>query len=119
MKLVRAAFGAVLACASGTVSAQSLTTDQIRAALSRVDGEFIRQNAATGRDWPSYGLNHAENRFSPLRGVTTENVSQLGLAWSYDLGSKRGVQATPVVVSGVMYVTASWSVVHAVNARTG
>ncbi|MCB4822130.1 PQQ-dependent dehydrogenase, methanol/ethanol family [Roseicella aerolata] len=119
MKLARAAFGAILACATGTALAQSLTPEQIRAALGRVDQDFIRQNAATGRDWPSYGLNHAENRFSPLRAITAENVAQLGLAWSYDLGSKRGVQATPVVVGGVMYVTASWSVVHAVNARTG
>jgi hypothetical protein len=67
MKLARAAFGAILPCATGTALAQSLTPEQIRAALGRVDQDFIRQNAATGRDWPSYGLNHAENRFSPLR----------------------------------------------------
>ncbi|MBK1659076.1 PQQ-dependent dehydrogenase, methanol/ethanol family [Paracraurococcus ruber] len=119
MKLTRAVIGAVLACAAGTALAQSLTPEQIRAAVGRVDGDYIRQNTATGRDWPSYGLNHAENRFSPLRAVNVDTVSQLGLAWSYDLGSKRGVQATPVVVGGVMYVTASWSVVHALNARTG
>lgn len=93
--------------------------EQIRAAAGRVDQAFIRQNAATGRDWPSYGLNFGENRFSPLAGITTENAARLGLAWSYDLGSRRGVQATPVVVGGVMYVTASWSVVHAIDARTG
>lgn len=84
-----------------------------------VDAAFIARNAATGRDWPSYGLNHAENRFSPLAQITAANVRGLGLAWSYDLGSRRGVQATPVVVDGVMYVTASWSVVHAIDTRTG
>jgi quinohemoprotein ethanol dehydrogenase len=75
--------------------------------------------AATGRDWPSYGLNFREDRFSPLAAITTDNASRLGLAWSYELGSRRGVQATPLVVDGVMYVTASWSVVHAIDARTG
>ncbi len=95
------------------------TPDQIRTATARVNQDFIRQNAATGREWPSYGLNFSENRFSPLTGVNAGNVARLGLAWSYDLGSRRGVQATPVVVGGVMYVTASWSVVHALDARTG
>jgi len=95
------------------------SAEQVRAATARVDQDFIRQNAATGRDWPSYGLNFAENRFSPLTAIGTGNAAQLGLAWSYDLGSRRGVQATPVVVGGVMYVTASWSVVHAIDARTG
>ena len=39
--------------------------------------------------------------------------------WTYTLESIRGVEATPLVVDGIMYVTASWSVVHAVDARTG
>ena len=47
------------------------------------------------------------------------NVKQLGLMWSYNLESTRGVEATPLVVDGVMYVTASWSVVHAIDTRTG
>jgi quinohemoprotein ethanol dehydrogenase len=43
----------------------------------------------------------------------------LGLAWSYDLGSDRGVEATPIVVDGIMYVTGSWSILHAIDAITG
>lgn len=110
---------ATLAAVSPAAAQAPPTPDQLRAATAGVDADFIRRNAATGRDWPSYGLNFSENRFSPLTGITTENAAQLGLAWSYDLGSRRGVQATPVVVGGVMYVTASWSVVHAIDARTG
>ncbi len=120
MPMHRAALAALLASAvAGAAAAQGLTPERIRAATSGVDQQSIIANAATGRDWPSYGLNFSENRFSPLRAVTSETAGQLGLAWSYDLGSRRGVQATPVVVGGVMYVTASWSVVHAVDARTG
>jgi quinohemoprotein ethanol dehydrogenase len=46
-------------------------------------------------------------------------VKDLGLVWSYNLESTRGVESTPLVVDGIMYVTASWSVVHAVDVRTG
>jgi quinohemoprotein ethanol dehydrogenase len=118
MMLARTVLGAVvLAALAGAALAQP--QDRIRAATAAVDEAHIRANAATGRDWPSYGLNHAENRFSPLRAINAGNVAQLGLAWSYDLQSTRGVEATPVTAGGIMYVTASWSVVHAVDAKTG
>jgi quinohemoprotein ethanol dehydrogenase len=70
-------------------------------------------------DWPSIGHDFAGTRSSPLTMINSANVSQLGLAWTYDLESTRGVEATPIVVNGVMYVTAPWAVVHAINARTG
>jgi quinohemoprotein ethanol dehydrogenase len=75
--------------------------------------------AASSSDWPSYGLDNAETRFSKLNQINAGNAKTLGLAWSYNLESTRGVEATPLVVNGVMYVTASWSVVHAIDARTG
>ena len=77
------------------------------------------ENAKTGKEWPSNGLDYGVNRFSPLDQITTANVGKLGLAWSYPLNSTRGVEATPVVVDGIMYVTTPWSIVHAINARTG
>ncbi len=93
--------------------------DHIRAATGKIDGAAIQANARETRDWLSYGLDYAETRFSRLRQINTDNVKVLGLAWSYNLESTRGVEATPLVVDGIMYVTASWSVVHAVDARTG
>ena len=84
-----------------------------------VDSASIKANTATSKDWPTYGLDYAETRFSKLNQINTDNVKNLGLTWSYNLESIRGVEATPVVVDGIMYVTASWSVVHAVDARTG
>jgi len=92
---------------------------RIRSATARVDGSMIRANAATSRDWPSYGLDYAETRFSRLRQITDANVKDLGLVWTYNLESTRGVEATPLVVDGIMYVTASWSIVHAIDVRTG
>ena len=87
--------------------------------VQAVDDQFIISNAQSGKDWPSHGLNYQENRFSPLKQIDKSNVKKLGLAWSYDLDAIRGVESTPVVVNGVMYVTAPSSVVHAVDAKTG
>ena len=91
----------------------------IRAATARIDGSHMRTNAVSTKDWPSYGLDYAETRFSKLDQINDKNVKELGLVWSYNLESTRGVEATPLVVDGIMYVTASWSVVHAVDVRTG
>jgi PQQ-dependent dehydrogenase (methanol/ethanol family) len=83
-------------------------------------GDKAQGSAATGFvNWSTHGADSAETRFSPLTQVTSKNVQQLGLAWSYDLNSTRGVEATPLVVDGIMYVTAPWSVVHAIDARSG
>ncbi|NRF68871.1 PQQ-dependent dehydrogenase, methanol/ethanol family [Aquincola sp. S2] len=91
----------------------------IRAVTQAIDGPTIRNNAKSGADWPSHGLDYAETRFSRLAQVNADNVKQLGLVWSYNLESTRGVEATPLVVDGIMYATASWSIVHAIDARTG
>lgn len=84
-----------------------------------LDTAAIIANRESTREWPSYGLDYAETRFSRLEQINAETVGKLGLAWTYDLKSRRGVEATPLVVDGVMYVTASWSVVHALDAATG
>jgi quinohemoprotein ethanol dehydrogenase len=91
----------------------------VRAVTSKIDGAAIQANAKTTKNWPSYGLDYAETRFSKLTHVDAANVDKLGLAWTYNLESTRGVEATPLVVDGIMYVTASWSVVHAIDVRTG
>ena len=70
-------------------------------------------------EWPAHGLNAAEQRHSDLQQLNRANVSDLKLHWSYALGSKRGVEATPIVVDGTLYTTSSWSIVHALDAKTG
>src|SRR6185503_5649399 len=67
----------------------------------------------------THGRNYAETRFSPLTQVQAGNVKDLGLAWSFDTDTSRGLEATPIVADAVMYTTGSWSVVFALDARTG
>jgi quinohemoprotein ethanol dehydrogenase len=70
-------------------------------------------------DWPNYGRNSAEQRFSPIDDINTVTVGQLGLTASYDMRDGRGVEATPLEVDGTLYVTSAWSIVYALDAVTG
>ncbi|MDH5620406.1 MAG: PQQ-binding-like beta-propeller repeat protein, partial [Gammaproteobacteria bacterium] len=70
-------------------------------------------------NWLTHGRTYDEQRYSPLSAIDTGNVEQLGLAWYFDVPTHRGMEATPIVVDGRMYVTGSWSIVYALDARTG
>ena len=84
-----------------------------------VDDAALRNADDRPGDWLSYGRNYAEDRYSSLVEITPKNVADLGLAWTIELTSNRGIQATPLVVDGVMFFTGPWSVVYAVDARKG
>jgi PQQ-dependent dehydrogenase (methanol/ethanol family) len=72
------------------------------------------------QDWLSYGLNASETRYSPLKQINAANVHRLGLQWSFEVGPGGGAQqATPLVAHGTIYSITNWSVVFAVDARTG
>src|SRR5512135_2043827 len=89
------------------------------AKAANVDGDRIANADREPGNWMSHGRTYHEQRFSPLKAINDKNISQLGLAWSYDLDTRRGQEATPLVVDGVMYFTSAWSKVFAVNAATG
>ena len=82
------------------------------------DQALINASGATG-DWITHGLNYYEDRYSELAQINHENVDSLGLAWTLELGTRRGIEATPLVVDGIMFLTGPWSIVYAVDARTG
>ncbi len=87
------------------------------AALAGVTGADIAASPAD--EWLSYGHDYGEQRFSPLSAVNADNVAQLGLAWSSDLDTARGQEATPLVHNGVLYVSTAWSKVRAYDATNG
>ncbi len=70
-------------------------------------------------DWRKHGLTDGEGRFSELADINTSNVEGLGLAWSFDYPTNRGMESTPLVSGGVIYSTSSWSMVYAHDAVTG
>ena len=69
--------------------------------------------------WISHGRTYSEHRFSPLKQINTTTVKEVGLAWHATLDANRGMESTPIVVDGVMYVTSAWSMVYAYDAKTG
>jgi quinohemoprotein ethanol dehydrogenase len=73
----------------------------------------------TAGSWAQYGRTSDDQRFSPIDQINEKTVGGLGLAWSRELGTTRGLESTPLVKDGVLFVTGSWSVVYAIDARTG
>ena len=94
-------------------------TESPLAAVTAIDDAALRLADERTDDWLTQGRTYSEQRFSPLDQITAMNVNQLGLAWSFQTGTDRGLEATPLVVDGIMYTTGSWSVVFALDARTG
>jgi quinohemoprotein ethanol dehydrogenase len=99
---------------SGSSSNQQPATPPASVDASRL----VHADTDSG-NWMSYGRTYNEQRFSPLKQINDQNVGQLALAWYVDVDSRRGDEATPIVVDGVMYFTTSWSKVFAVKAATG
>jgi quinohemoprotein ethanol dehydrogenase len=87
--------------------------------LTPVTNADLVNAADNASEWLSYGRDYGETRYSPLNQINFSNVAELGVAWTYDTGTFRGLEATPLVRDGIMYATGSWSIVFAVDARTG
>ena len=73
---------------------------------------------SNGTNWLTHGRTHSEQRYSPLAQINTDNVANLGLAWSVDLPDARQLVATTLAIDGILYSTGSFSVVTAIDART-
>jgi quinohemoprotein ethanol dehydrogenase len=79
----------------------------------------VANEAAAGANWLLNGRTFDEAHFSPLTQISDKNVKELGLAWYLDIAGAMGVVAEPVVVDGVIYVSAPQSRVYAVDAASG
>jgi PQQ-dependent dehydrogenase (methanol/ethanol family) len=72
-------------------------------------------------DWAYYGNDVSNSRFQNIDQITTSNISQLKPAWVFHtgVGASAGMEMSPIVVDGVMYITASDDEVFALNPATG
>jgi quinohemoprotein ethanol dehydrogenase len=104
--------------ASSVLPAQQ-TQPASTATSANVNGDRIANADREPGNWMSHGRTYNEQRFSPLQAINDKNIAQLGLAWSYDLDTRRGQEATPLVVDGVMYFTTAWSKVVSLDAASG
>ncbi len=84
-----------------------------------VDDAALVGAAGRTSDWLTYGGTYKEQRYSPLDQINDANVAQLGISWVMETNTKRGLEATPLIVDGVMYATGAWNVIYALDAVTG
>jgi quinohemoprotein ethanol dehydrogenase len=105
----------VVACSHGSPPA----VQQPPKPVAQVDASRITGAAQDAANWVTHGGTYSEERFSPLAQIDAATVKTLGLAWSLDLDTNRGQEATPLIIDGVMYSTSAWSKVQAIDAATG
>ena len=119
MRFVAALF--VIGMSAAALAAQNART------LTRavpVTADVLRRTG-TGNDpmpgaWLSYGRTQSETRYSTLKQIDSTNAKRLGLAWSYVMGAGGSNQeATPLMWNDTLYGITTWSVVFALDARTG
>jgi alcohol dehydrogenase (cytochrome c) len=68
--------------------------------------------------WPGYHGDYSGKRHSSLAQITSQNVHELSLAWAFQTDQPASIKASPLLVDGIIYLTAIDNV-WAVDARTG
>src|SRR5262249_8293868 len=95
------------------------TTFAIQQQVKKIDDKALK-DAGKSTDWLSRGMDWGEQRYSTMTQINPQNIGKLALAWSYELGSGGGnQQANPLYSNGVLYTVTNWSIVAAVDAKTG
>jgi quinohemoprotein ethanol dehydrogenase len=89
------------------------------AAAGNVSAARLAAADAEPGEWFTPGRDGRGSYHSPLAEINADNVGRLGFAWQYQLGTRRGLEATPVVVDAVMYFPGNFGRVYAVDAATG
>ena len=81
--------------------------------------ERLLKGTADPSAWLMYGGSYDSTRFSPLTDINRTNVKKLQAAWMFQTGVPAQFQASPVVADGIMYMTAAFNHVYAIQAETG
>jgi quinohemoprotein ethanol dehydrogenase len=117
-----ACFGFAVVClvaCEGPADLERQAPSVANGAAGSADAARIAGADAEPDNWFTTGRSFSEERYSPLSGITADNVKRLGFAWQYDLRTARGLEATPIVVDGMMFTSSTWSKVYALHAATG
>ncbi len=94
-----------------------LATAMHNGSAAMVDTARLRNLDIEPGEWMTTGRDGTYS--SPLKAINDKSVKDLGFAWEYSTGTRRGLEATPLVVDGTMYATGNWGVVYALDAATG
>ena len=94
-------------------------TSSVKAPKVSVSAERLLHAERDPDNWLMWGGNYASHGFSALAQINRDNVKSLVPVWSFQTGVADGLEATPLLVDGVIYLTAAWNHVFAIDARTG
>jgi quinohemoprotein ethanol dehydrogenase len=100
-------------------TAESPPVREQRPAPARVDEARLAAADSEPQNWYGTHRGAAEDHHSPLTQIDESNVARLGFAWEYRTGTRRGLEASPLVIDGIMYTSGNWGRVYALDARTG
>jgi hypothetical protein len=113
-------FTDIFAVGLAVAAAAAWSGSAYAAAHSAGDVTEARVTAETpGDNWLVKGGSFAQQQFSPLKEINDKNVVHLGLAWITEMDDPMGLAAEPIVVDGVIYVSAPRSIVRAIDAANG
>ena len=101
------------------VEPETGSEEHIRHVTNQITDEYLTRADNHPEHWVTYGKYYDEDRYSTLDQINRNNVAHLKLKWALNLETRRGIEATPLVIDGIMFLTSTWSRVHAVNTRTG
>ncbi len=108
------------ACSGGSAKISPDQAPLAQAPLAaQVDEKRLAGAEREPGQWFTPGRDGEGTYYSPLDDISDGNVARLGFAWDHELGTRRGLEATPVVVDGVMYAAGNWGRVYALDAATG
>ena len=79
------------------VSEESITSGS--KSIGQINDSRILSAESEPGNWLAYGRTYEEQRFSPLKQINKETITDLGLVWSKDMGTNRALEATPIVLS--------------------
>ena len=118
MKSFASALLAVLliACLLAALTAGQNRRSSVSAVPNVSNEDLLTQ--PVGENWPSYNGDYTGRRYSGLDQITPGNVHELHAAWVFHPSNSQMLEATPVVVRGIMYVTSA-NDAFALDARTG
>lgn len=95
------------------------TTTAPPAPAGRIDTTRLLAIAAEPGAWLTGGRDFGKTHYSPLDLVNRQTAARLGFAWELQTGTNRGMEATPIVVDGTMFVSGVAGRVYALDAATG
>jgi glucose dehydrogenase len=89
------------------------------ASVGGIDLARLKRAETEPQQWLSAGGGWRGTHFSALSDINRDTVSRVGFAWEFDTGTRRGLEATPVIVDGVLFTSGVAGRVYALDAASG